>query len=210
MKRFPCWVVLSIIATACAATSPHEGLDAGGATDSGDDWRPVPPIDAGGGNPGNDSGTSMPPPLFSDAGMYATPDTPGQVFCGHSRCGLPQMCCVDGPDGGFELTCSQPPSSCGGHIWFECDGPEDCADAGSDAGAWWDGGAALCCLSEMAVGSTPMIHTSCESSCQITMLCHSHAECPSDRSACCRGASFPLGHCVPPQSAMNGDVCDVP
>jgi hypothetical protein len=208
VKRLSWWVVLPICVAGCAGTSP-QGSDGGGGGDSGDDWRPVPPIDAGGGNTDPDSG-STPAPLFSDAGMYATADTPGEVFCGHNSCGLPQACCLDGPDGGIELTCSQPPSSCGGNVWFECDGPEDCAGGGSDGGGGWDGGASLCCLSAVADGGAPIIHTSCEPTCQITMLCHSHSECPSDRAACCHGASFPLGHCVPPMSAQNGDECDVP
>ena len=158
--------------------------------DSIDDFMPVA-YDAGpGGSGGTGGGSTKSPALYSDAGVYATPSTPGAVFCGPMTCAPgTQQCCVQ-PNVG--ASCA---ASCSSQITFACDGPEDCT-SGSH-----------CCIS---VASGDKVTLSCMASCAsaATTVCHSKSDCPSDRPICCHDDG-PIGRCLPLGAGDPGDVCDL-
>ena len=157
-----------------------------------------PPVDSGSPPPMMDAGLSGAPPKYDDGGLYAMPPSPNRVFCGQYTCDSTQnVCCLDDA-----ATCGPKGTACMGRVTFACDGPEDCPRGEH------------CCLEPTdADGGRPRIDTLCRSNCDFgpTYLCHSHLDCGADRPACCRGPdSFPLGHCLPPDSASPNDECDVP
>jgi hypothetical protein len=156
-----------------------------------DDFMPVA-YDAGsGGSSGAGGGTSnKPPAMYSDAGVYASPSTPGEVFCGPMTCAAgTQQCCIT-PNVG--ASCA---ASCSSQITFACDGHEDCS------------GGKRCCIS---VAAGDKVTLSCMDSCAsaATTACHSKSDCPSDRPICCRNDA-PIGRCLPPGAGEPGDVCDL-
>lgn len=163
-----------------------------------DDFVPQPTPDAGsGGGGGGGAGGSSAAAKVSDAGIYATPPTPLRVFCGPMDCDTDSsVCCIanTGP------SCGAKTASCGGDLTFTCDGPEDCT------------GGQQCCVEPMPYDGGAKITLICRQSCAMapTQMCHSASDCPGDRPACCRGETFPLGHCIPYAGIANGDTCDVP
>jgi hypothetical protein len=166
-----------------------------------DTFKPQPTPDAGMPMmpmPMGDGGM-LPPAMLSDGGVYATPRTPDQVFCGQTLCdATAQVCCIDTSSG---PACGSASQACSGHIRFECDGPDDC---GGDAG--------VCCVVPTPIDGGFAVTSECLADCSMAafQMCHTTSDCPSDRAACCRGADFPLGHCLPIEAAPAGDVCDIP
>jgi hypothetical protein len=191
----------SLLPTVVAAAFLSCGVQTTGVPDGGppaadhsdiDDFVVQPPPDSGTPPPPRDGGQAV----FNDAGVYASMPTLGRVFCADTTCDVTasQQCCIDPPTSG--PMCAP---SCTGLVGFACDGPEDCPTGARCAltpQPTADGGYVI--RSVCAPPSAPAPYT----------VCHSHLDCPSQASACCRG-NFPLGRCFPPEAAEAGDHCDI-
>jgi hypothetical protein len=207
MRTLP---ALLILTTACGSpTTPPTPPTKDASYDDIDNFKPFDAGSGGGaqgagggmmgmGGSGGGGMTQMPdagPPMFSDAGIYATPSTPGMVFCGPSSCDLTHdTCCIEESSG---PSC-MPAGTCTGHGMFACDGPEDCTSS-------------HCCLAPgMLDGGAMQLQLACNTDCSmaIAAICHTANDCPMG-AACCSGPDFPLGHCIPPDTAPNGETCDV-
>jgi hypothetical protein len=189
-----------LLATACGSTTPqHLNPPFDASYNDIDNFTPQPTPDAGkqmmymqppdGG---------LPPAMFADGGIFATPPTPEKVFCGQMPCdAVAQVCCVDAQNGPM---CASAAQGCSGNVVFECDGPDDC---GGDAG--------MCCVVPTPTDGGVHVTSECLADCSMAAftMCHSASDCSNDRPACCRGPDFPLGHCMPIDAVQPGDVCDV-
>jgi|SRR6266542_5771072 len=182
---------------------------------------------------GRDGGSALLGALTSDAGLYATPRTPNQVWCIDRQCAPPDgVCCgiatfdsVDaGPaqgdggittgesawNGGYVTSCAADAVTCQGDLNQACDGREDCPDAES------------CCITDLAgwyfkAKCLAMCGSSSEAPGLWFQLCHDHTECPNDFPACCwqriadRPAAFGACYALATVAKMRGTVsCDVP
>src|SRR5262249_35787366 len=122
---------------------------------------------------------------------------PDRVFCGPGTCDSTQDACCLQPSSG--PVCMPAAQSCTGVALFTCDGPEDCMTG-------------HCCLIPVTLdGGATQVTTVCRADCAMapTELSPTAGESPSHHAACCHGPDSPLGHCLPPEHAPNGELCDV-
>ena len=179
----------ALLASAVAVTLACGGAKTAPPADQAspiDDFEPVV-FDAGPSMPS--AAGSKPPPKYSDAGVYATPSTPMEVFCGPMTCGAgTQQCCIQP---GVGPSCA---ARCDSELTFACDGPEDCTGGGR------------CCITVVSNRVTLSCSPDCDHA--ATTACHSRNDCPSERPMCCRNEA-PIGRCLPPGGAEPGDVCDL-
>jgi len=169
------WILIPtviLVSTLCGC-----GDDAGVPADAAADAPPAdapalldapidaPPVDAA-------------PPVFSDAGIYTTPVTMGQIQCGIL---LEQLCSLDTSTCCFNRSGADicPPINAGtdagaGACLFDmtCDGPEDCPNGQS------------CCIRFAGASVVARCADTCAA--PTTPGCHSATQCPSAELACCR------------------------